>query len=173
MPPLDDPYSSLTMRVLGGVAIGDGSQGREVQTWSVDYVAGQIRLLDSSSTVRFTLTVVSVLTVCIAFDTNMSPCIGYTKSDGSYVYFYNSLSAAYETLFVSGAGSCRVCVDKSARFFEAASDVIFAYTLTGQLYYRQQRDRFAVQYLIGPASGTLVRVGPNLDNRLQFQIKPS
>lgn len=170
--PFDDAYLPLRMRVPGGIAIGDGSQGRDVQFWTVSYAPDMISIANAAGVVGFTLPVVGALSVSAAFDANMSPNIAYMKAGGAYLYFYDSLAGAYSTLLIAAANDCRVCVDKTTQFFEAASDVIFAYLKDGNVYFRVQRERFAVEHLIGPAVGTLVRVGPNQDNRLQFEIAP-
>jgi len=175
LPPLTDDYDPLTMRAPGGVAIGDGSQGRETQFWTVSYDAATdvISVTPASTGSPFTLTVADVLSVCLAFDNNMAVALAYMKADGAYLYFFNGLHNAYETLQVPGATSCRVCVDKTTSFYNAGSDVIFAYTLGGTVSYRQQRDRYAIAYDVGPASGVLTRVGPSAGNRLQLEIQPS
>lgn len=171
VPPVDDIYNPTTVRASGGIAIGDGSRGREVQFWTADYVAGAIVVTPALGGTGFTLTVAGVLTLSLAFDNAMRVVLGYMKDDGAYLYYYNSLTPAFETLYYATATSCRVCVDDTAEFYNSASDVIFAYVAGGNLCWRQQRDRYAVERVIGPATGKLVRVGLNRGNRLQFQLK--
>lgn len=173
VPPLDDAYQALTMRAPGGVAIGDGSQGREVQFWSVSYLAGVISVAPASGTVAFTLPVDGVLSLSLAFDANMALVLGYMKADGAYVYYFDSTTNAYETLAVSGATSCSIAVDKTDAFFSGSSDVIFAYVLAGEFCYRQQRDRYAIEHQKGPVPGPILRVGPSLGNRFQAQFLSS
>lgn len=170
LPPLDDAYDPLQMRAPGGVAIGSGSQGREVQPWTVKYAGGLITVIPTIPGVGLTLPVSGVLAVSLAFDANMAVAIGYSKADGCYLYFYNGSSNAYETLFVPGATSCRVCVDKTSGFYQGQSDVMFGYLQGGALYYRQQRDRYVTPYYVGPAAGTLTGAGPTVSNRLQFRV---
>lgn len=170
--PLSDVYQPLTMRAPGGTAIGDGAAGREVQFWTVSYASGVISLAPASGIVAFTLNVPDVLSVCVAFDSNMAVAIAYQKADGSYLYYFNSVSAQYETLFFAGTAACRVAVDKTASFFSGGSDVIFAYSLAGVLYWRQQRDRYVTAYTVGtiPGGYQFRRLGPSLSNRLQFEM---
>lgn len=170
--PTSDAYHPLTMRATGGVAIGDGSQGREIQLWTVAYEAGSINVYDALGVLSFTLAVAGVLSVCLAFDSNMAVTLAYQKADGAYLYFFNSLSGLFDTLQLLGADQSRVAVDKTAIFFSGASDVILVYSLAGVIYWRQQRDRYTIARTVGPVTPgyALRRVGPNLDNRLQIEM---
>ncbi len=177
LPPLDEPYDPLYMRATGGIAIGDGSQGREVQFWTVVYGSGGVISVQAelSGTPGYELAVDGVLSVCLAFDSNMAVALSYMKADGGYLYFYNGLINDYQTNYYPEATSCRVVVDKTTEFFNAQSDVIFAYTDTSdELHYRQQRDRYTIEYDVpgGSAGWELIRLGPSFDNRLQFQLLP-
>jgi hypothetical protein len=173
VPPIDDPvYDPISMRATGGVDIGDGSQGREVQFWGCSYNGTDINVIPEQFGSSFALTVPDVLSCCLAFDSNMAVAICYTKADGGYLYFFNSLTSNFETMFIAGITSNRVAVDKTAVFFDAQSDVIYAYIDSGDVIrWRQQRDRYAIEYTLGPAVAgkPMVRMGPNVENRLQIQ----
>ncbi len=173
LPPIDDPiYDPLSMRATGGVALGDGSQGREVQFWTCSYDGANINVVPEIPGPSFALPVADVLSCCLAFDSNMAVAIAYTKADGAYLYYFNSLTSSFQTLFLTGVTSCRVAVDKTTEFFNAQSDVIFAYiNASNVVNWRQQRDRYAIEYTIGPAlsSRPMARMGPTTDNRLQIQ----
>lgn len=175
LPPLTDPYDPLTMRATGGVAINNGSQGREVQFWTVSYDGTNILVSDAGEVVRFVLAVADVLAVSLAFDSNMAVALGYMTVAGGHLYFYNGLHNAYETIDFPTATSCRVAVDKTTRFFEAQSDVVFAYVASGStVHYRYQRDRYLVEYDVDPqptitVDNPLIRLGPTLGNRLEFE----
>lgn len=173
VPPInDEPYDPLSMRATGGIALGDGSQGREVQFWTCSYDGADINVVPELGGGSFALPVADVLSCCLAFDSNMAVAIAYTKADGGYLYYFNSLSSTFQTLFLAGVTSCRVAVDKTAEFFDAQSDVIFAYIDSGDVIrWRQQRDRYATEYTIGAAAAgkPMTRLGPNEENRLQIQ----
>lgn len=168
VPPLDDDYKPLTMRCLGGVAIGDGSQGRETQIWTVSYVDPVITITPTTTGSAITLNVAGIKTICLAFDSNMQPSLSYMKADGGYLYFFSSLTNTFVTNYYPTITSCRICVDKSTAFFNAFSDVIFGY-ISDTLHYRIQRDRYNIEYTPGgpTAINTLVRWGPSEQNRLQ------
>lgn len=168
--PLDEPYLPLEEAVLGGTAIGDPSNGRQVQRWTVFYDSGNIKVAPESGAVALTLAVPGVLTVSLDFDANMAVAIAYQTATGAHLYYYDSVLGNYSTFNVLGATSCRVGVDDKRLFNSSASDVIFSYTLDDKLYYREQRDRYLVERLVGPSIGILLRSGQNTLNRFQWKL---
>ena len=176
LPPLDESYTPLSMRATGGIAIGDGSQGREVQFWTVSYGSDDVISVqpEMSGIAGFELVVEGMLSVCLAFDSNRAVALSNLTADGGYQYFFNGLVDDYQTNYYPNITSCRVAVDKTTEFFNAQSDVIFAYTDTSdEVHYRQQRDRYEIEYDVGSSAGwELIRLGPSNDNRLQLQLLP-
>jgi hypothetical protein len=168
--PYNDQYFPLSQNVLGGVAVGDPSLGRQVKVWNVSYNGTFINVKPNDGPVAFSLAATDVKTVSLAFDNNMGLVITWTTTGGANLYYYDTLTSAYITRNFPGIASCRVCVDDARDFYLASSDVIFSYTLGGSLYWRQQRDRYDVQYLIGVTTKTLIRAAPNVGNRLQFEL---
>lgn len=171
--PWDEPYLPMEESVTGGVAIGDGSQGRQVQRWTIFYEGGIVKVAPESGPVQFTRATPDVQTLSLAFDSNMAVAYAWQSPAGSNLYFFNSLIGGYDTLTIGDGTSCRVGVDDPRRFNEAASDVIFAYTRDGELYWRQQRDRYTIERHVGHSAGRVLRrCAPNKLNRLQFLLGP-
>lgn len=168
--PYSGVYRPLSQDVYGGVAIGDSSLGRQVKVWNVSYNGAYINVKPADGEVAFSMAESDVKTVSLAFDTNMGLVIAWTTTGGANLYYFNSLTSTYITRFFAGIDSCRVCVDDARDFYTAQSDVIFSYTLSDALYYRQQRDRYDTQYTIGATTKRLIRAAPNTGNRLQFQL---
>ncbi len=170
--PLEDwTYTPLQEKVIGGTAIGDGAAGRQVQNWIATYDGTSVNVAPEGGSVEFTLPLADVLTVSLGFDSNMAVAIAYQISEGAKLYYYSALDADYATLTIAGATSCRVSVDDPRLFSSGASDVIFGYVLGDVLYYRQQRDRYLVEYEVGPAAGkTLTKMGMSVMSRFQFQL---
>lgn len=168
--PYNEPYSPLSQNVYGGVAIGDASLGRQVKVWNVSYNGSFINVKPADGPIAFSLEQGGVLSVSLAFDNNMGLVIAWTTTSGASLYYFNTLTSTYITRFFADISSCRVCVDDAREFYSANSDVIFSYTRSGTLYYRQQRDRYDVEYTIGTTSKQLIRAAPNVGNRLQFQL---
>jgi hypothetical protein len=164
------PYLPLTQTVWGGTAIGNASRGRLVKYWVVNYEAGIISVRPIDGPVVFTLPQSGVTSVSLAFDNNMGLVITYTKSDGAYLYYFNSQTTEYTIRFFPGVTSSRVCVDDARDFYLSSSDVLFVYTLNNRLCYRKQRDRYDVEFFVDNVTKNLIRVGQNVVNRLQFEL---
>jgi hypothetical protein len=167
LPPKDEPYQPLTSKSRGGVALNDASLGRDYQNWVVSYDGSDILVAPQGGATAFTLTVAGVLSVSLAFDNNMNVILAWMDSVGAKLYWFDNVS--YVTTAFP-ATSCRVTIDDVRDFYNANSDVIFAYTYGTNLYWRQQRDQYAVEYPIGTTTGLLQKVGLNQLNRLQFQL---
>ena len=173
----DLPYSPLTQTVMGGTALNNAVDGRLVKPWTVFYTpdllvptTGVIQVQPSDGGVVLAITADNVLTVSLAFDANMAPVIAWTTSADANLYYYDTLTSTYITRVFSGITSCRVCVDDPLKFYTSQSDVIFGYTINGNLCYRQQRDRYDIEYIIQPIAGSLTKLGLSSLNRLQFEI---
>ena len=162
-------YDPLYQRVMGGIALNDPSLGRLVQPWSVAYVGTSIEIRPADGTLAFSMTELGVLAVSLAFDNNMAPAIAWMTTAGANLYYYDTVTAGYITRFFTEVLSCRVAVDDPREFYTTMSDVIFGYTLGTNLYWRQQRDRYDIQRTVGPTTQLLMRMGPSVGNRLQFQ----
>lgn len=171
VPPYDLNYTPLSQIVPGGIAIGDPSQGRLYQNWEAFYDSGNIQVRTEFGPVVFTLPALNVETVSLAFDNNMGIVLAWETTGGANLYYFDTISTTYITRFFPGINSCRVCVDNSKDFYTTQSDVIFGYTLGGNLYYRQQRDRYDVEYLIGATTKSLIKMAPSEANRLQFELR--
>lgn len=170
IPPYNLPYNPLEQTVLGGIALNDPSQGRMYQNWVIYYDSPYIRIKPEGGSVVFSLEMANVTAVSLAFDSNMNIAIAYQKNSGSYLYYYNFDVSAFSTLEIAGATSCRAVVDDPRTFYTPDSDIMFGYTLNGNLYYRQQRDKYLIERLIGPADGILLKMAPSEGNRLQFEL---
>jgi len=166
-PPKDEPYQPLTSKSRGGIALNNPSKGRDYQNWVVSYDGSDILVAPQGGSTAFTLTVAGVLSVSLAFDNNMNPVIAWMDAVGAKLYWFNNVTFV-TTAFA--ATSCRVTIDDVRDFYNADSDVIFAYTNAGTLYWRQQRDQYATQRTVGSTTGLLQKVGLNQLNRLQFQL---
>lgn len=168
-PPSDEAFTPLRHVATGALELGDGEGGREQQLWEVNYVDGNARIGKLGEAYELAIPLAGVLAISLAFDANMATTLGYLTATGCSIRFFNGLTSEYDTLEVAGATSCRVAVDDPRNVNSGSSDVIFGYTLGGQLYYRQQRDRYLDEYLIGAATGSLTHMGQSVELRLQFK----
>lgn len=161
----------------GGVALNDASQGRLVKVWRAyaDNDAREIHCAPLVAGVPDTtlLTGLGIVSaVSLAFDSNMNPTLAFIESGTMRLWWYNSVTHAYQIDNFPGVTSGKVCTDDKRKALEGPSDVIFAYTLDGFLYWRQQRDRYTIERTAGP-SGVLIlnRLGMSDRNRLQFELR--
>ena len=171
IPPFSDRYKPFEMRTRGGAAIGNASQGRDTQYWKVKYAGAIISVGIYAQLPVFTLAVTGIETVSLAFDNNMGITLAWQIGSTSTIYYFDTIALAYITKTFTGTTSCRICVDDERSFNNANSDVIFAYTTGSSLHWRQQRDRYDVEYTVGPTTKKIRRLAPNSNRRLQFELK--
>lgn len=165
----DLPYDPLEQKVMGGIALNDPSRGRLYREWTVRYINNTIEVNPGNEPVVFSFAAEGVLTVSLSFDNNMSVVLCWTTLTGGNLYYYDVLTSQYTVREFPGITSCKVCVDDPREFYTGQSDVIFGYTLNGNLCYRQQRDRYDIERVIAPTARLLSRMGPTTANRLQFE----
>lgn len=171
-----DPFKSYE---LGGVALQDPSQGLMVQTWwarlfkdgiketsivyiGADNVPEQVFQSDADYT-----------EISLAFDQNMNPALAYMEDGNAKFYWYDATIPGYTTLTLpSGSRSPKCCMDDKRELENATNDMILGYMRDDKLYYREQRDRFTVEYLLKSDLGLkdLIQVGMSSVLRLQFAL---
>lgn len=161
----------------GGIALNDASQGLNVRPWSCfigengsDVV---LQAEDDPPVTIFTQNGIEALSFC--FDQNMRPCVAYVIGVTVYLRWFDSVPSAYVTTnFGSAIRDPRVCLDdKRDTQFALKSDIIFAYLKGDSLCFRQQRDRFNVEYVLETGLSTNIRlknVGMTKGLRLQFEL---
>lgn len=166
----------------GGVALNDPSQGIELKPWKLRYDVETGDVLigagDVPEAVLFNRPNISQ--VSLAFDRNMSPVVAFTQAGQAKMYYFDDLvnDWVFEEALLADAIDPRVTHDDKRTSQNAISDVIVAYSRGGILRYRQQRDRYTVEYTppIGPggsplACARLYYAGMNEHQRLQFAYK--
>jgi hypothetical protein len=164
---------------LGGIALQDASQGLEVQTWYLDVNDSGDFLLRADSVAQTLLfTRPGTTWARLSFDQNMFPIISFVQSGQPYYYWYDPLIPAFQfvPMDVGVTFPCVTMDDKRALEIRlGTNDVILAYLRGGSLYYRQQRDRYGVEYLLAPAPSyptpVLWKVGMTVQLRLQFKLE--
>lgn len=171
--PDDEDLPTWVAKELGGIGLNNPSQGLQVQTWTLRFVSGDIRI-SAPNTPEVTLfSAVGITELDLAFDQNMRPVVSYVQSGQAKFRWYDSLvESQVITDLPAGTITPRVTLDDKRFFSYGSSDVILAYVLNGNLYFRAQRDRFGVEYLLKEnVGGRLIRIGMNNNNRLQFLLE--
>lgn len=161
----------------GGVAIQDPSAGLLYQRWRARlFNSGEDNsfvMLDAREVPEFVWLAVPRMTeISFSFDANMQPVVAYVADGLAYLNWYDSALPGYTTTALAvDVKTPRVTLDDK-RFLGSEgyqrSDVILAYTRGGNLYYRQQRDRYAIERLLKTGVKPLIKIGFNRKLRLQF-----
>lgn len=173
--PFPEEFDNFVDFEVGSSAIGSTVGGTDTHMWKIRYDGANIKLGRYDTTTETTLlTVPDLVKIALAFDQNMNPCYAWQNGASGYtnLIFYDTSINAYSTITITGATSPCLTLDDRREQFSGSSDVIFAYIRNGNLYYRQQRDRFLTERLLKSGVTTeLIRIGMNTKYRLQFQFR--
>lgn len=140
---------ALTDFEFAGVGLQNPSQGLNVQLWRLRYneVTGEFLLSAPNypETVQFVRANVSY--VSLSFDSNMNPFIGFTENGVSKFWWYDTVLQAqvFDETTIATSSSPYATLDDRRQSQSAARDVLLFYVRGGDLYYRQQRDRYTIE----------------------------
>ena len=166
-------------RHWGPIAIQDPSQGLGIRLWQARAVGAEV-LISAPGIPEFVWYTHSddIEQVSLSFDQNGRPCVTFVDDvGGTYLRWFDPVPNAVVTfdLGAFNAVTPRVTLDDNRPFNGANSDVILGYVRAGVVRYRQQRDRFTIEYTptIGPggpqATASAVRhISMNQSLRLEF-----
>jgi hypothetical protein len=159
----------------GGLAIADSSIGLEVQAWTITANGKNIVYTPNSigdATVVYTADK-DVFWVAGTFTQSMLPVIVFVTADGAFLRWYDSTIPGYTvTDLPTGVTRPFACLDDNRALQLQSSDVIVSYIYLGNLCYRQQRDRYTIEYNLGKPPGIYqTQAGPNTVNRFQFEFR--
>ena len=161
----------------GGIALNDPTQGYTVRSWMVKTDGSDIWVCPypelAPVTVLYTTT--NVTEVSLAFDQNMRPTVAFVAGGDTYLRWFDTLSASMVVTAYPNARSPMLTMDDKRQFAAdtGTNDILFAYISNGNLCYRQQRDRYLVEYVLGAvpsSSSRLVQFGMGSNGRLQFKV---
>lgn len=173
-----DPPNEFIDYELGGRALNDASEGLQVHTWTASFdsiSAGNVSLAAPGFPETVIFTAPGITEISLAFDQNMRPFFAYVQDGQAKFRWYDTVVGTNVITNLNVADQWpRCCMDdkRDMQTSQGTNDIILAYVRAGNLYYRQQRDRFEVEYLLYTGVvGRLVRVGKNIFNRLQFMFE--
>ena len=178
------PVFNTTDYELGGIGLADASQGLQVQAWFLQITgpvsANNVVISSSNTSPTVLFTAPDVTEVSLSFDQNMRPAVAYVSAGNSYFWWYDTTIPGYTVITLTGATNPRCTLDdkRAAEISLGLSDIILAYLKGTNLYIRQQRDRFTIEYFLKDLSTllpnpSLNKIGMNsipATGRLQFQI---
>lgn len=175
LPPENASTVGLEDYERGGVAIQDASQGLMGYTWRCYVVGLDVfieRVGSGAPTLLFQQS--GITAIALAFDQNMRPAVAYrTTSNLTFLRWYDSVDQVYVTDSFGDLKDPRLTLDDKRPQSVQTSDIIFAYIRDANLCYRQQRDRYTVEYVLRaglPADARLKTLGMSDVLRLQFEI---
>lgn len=168
----EEDIGLLQDREIGGVALQDASQGLLVKEWLGTCDGSQIILSAQDVTPTVVVTDIGITEFSFTFDQNMNVVVAYIAGGQAKLNWFDiNANAQVTTTLGTGYQWPRVSLDDKHPLASDTSDVILAYVKTGNLYYRQQRDRFETEYLLASGvSGRLRKIGMNTIGRLQFEF---
>lgn len=151
LPPHNTPRTeALYARDLGPVSLEDTSQGLDIKVWELRYTNSEFIILDTTTSVATSLfSDVGVSWVSLTFDQNGRPFVAYIKSGFVYARWYDPTESEYTIQNLGESQRCFCILDARSPTLIPSSDIIVAYTRDGGLYWRQQRDRFLIEYYTG------------------------
>lgn len=163
----------LEDRELGGIALNDPSEGIQYQVWEA-YIESDYIVLDPANGAPIPmLNVPGCTALSFTFDQNMNVTIAYMQGTQAYLYWYDTSIPGYTTTNFPDAITPRVALDDKRQTQTSTSDVIFAYIRENNLYFRAQRDRYEVEYLLASSvDALLIQMGMSNRNRFQFKLRP-
>jgi hypothetical protein len=181
LPPDDVDRSDVTRDYeRGGVALNDPTQGLNVRDWwafITDEAHIWVASVDGVHAPALQLSGADITEVSLAFDQNMQPVLAYVEGGVVKLWWWDSLIPGRTITSFPGAVGPLLTLDDKRRLatLENSNDVIMAYVRDGNAYFRQQRDRYGVEYLLGEVppmdDPRIMQIGMGYNQRLQFKIK--
>lgn len=161
----------------GGVALSDPTQGLNVRDWTcwTDGLSIWVAPYPEQAPMVEVLTGSGITEVSLAFDQNMGPNVAYVEDGTCKLWWYDSALPGMTTTDFPGCRSPMLTMDdkRDKATNNGQNDIIFAYVRDGQLCWRQQRDRYTIERVLGAvpsASSRIVGMGMAENNRLQVKI---
>lgn len=162
---------------LGGIELSDSSQGLRVQVWRA-FLSGGVNFIQNvmiespthPASVLFTAQ--GVTQVALAFDQNMHPFIAFVQNGQARFWWFDpTIPGQTFTNLPVGSITPAASLDDKRQETIASSDTILSYIRAGTLYWREQRDRFLIEYTVATGvTGELIRTGMNGINRFQWAV---
>lgn len=157
---------------MGGRAIQDPSAGLAYQNWTLRWASGNFYLSADQVAEQYVFSEPDVIRVALAFDQNMQPFIAFETDSSARFRWYQTSSSSF-VISDLPAGSRNVCAifDEKRPQLLGKSDILLFYQRGTALYYRQQRDNYATEYLLREdIGGELTAAGMTRGHRIQFRV---
>lgn len=169
----NDLRAPLTDYEMGGVALYDASQGLQVKLWTA-YVDGEdVWLTADYETPVLLFSLPGIREISLAFDQNMRPFIAFLQHSTAKYWWYDPVTAQMTFTTIPGQVITPRCtLDDKRKMQTGTSDILLAYVRDNNLCYREQRDRFLIEYVLREdVNAELVTIGMATNNRIRFKLR--
>lgn len=173
--PHPSEYSPYVDYCMGGVALGDTSDGLDVAMWQLSYNkrTHELTLGKVGETGEVIKTAENVKKISLAFDLNMNKVIALEFDNHCELTHYDTVSRQEITQTFENMISPYLTLDDRRERNSHNSDVILSYINSNKLCVRNQRDRYGVEHELTTLSDdvhTIERVGMAKNLRVQFGL---
>lgn len=180
------PADTLQDWELGGVYLNDPSLGLMVKLWRVrleidkDTGVGTVIVsapggVSPTEAERVLFTGADISEVCLAFDQNMNPFVGYMQGGACKYYWYDpTIPGMTHSTLPAGSYDPRSTLDDKRLFNISDSDILFSYIRAGNLCVRYQRERYDTEHVLKAGAGPnarLVSMAMNVGSRVQWRLR--
>ena len=165
---------------MGGIALQNPSRGLQYQPWfgfwdELDNTAYLVPNLVTEPIPIFTAP--DVFEFCFTFDQNMRWCAGTLLNDGTFhLRWYDAAAGGYVVTPFPGITSFHLSLDdkRDKQIQIGVTDILFTYIRNNNLYVRNQRDRFSIEYLLQaglPSNLKITNFGMGEKYRVQWRMR--
>lgn len=161
----------------GGIAVGDPSQGLDVQNWRLRLLGTDLLLSpEPYDTETAILVIAGVTELSLSFDQNMNVSVAYVELGQAKLYWYDTALPGYTTtILAADVRSPFLSFDDKRPFATTinSNDILLFYLRSNRLCYRQQRERFLTERTLAWFDGsqvTIKRAGMNRGLRMQIEM---
>lgn len=160
---------------VGGIGLQDPSAGLQYQTWKAKTDGSNITIEAPNTSPVAIYSGSNITEISLAFDSNMNYAIAFVENGTAKFKWYDATISDFTITNLGTAINPRCTMDDKRAFNNSGRDVILAYLKSGNLYFRQQRERYSVEHLLDGGGGweCLFNTGMNSQLRMQFLLKGS
>lgn len=160
----------------GGLDIQNIDESPTYQMWEMYYENNIIKLKSLTNNKIYNIrSIEKIEQLSFSFTLNMVLNYLYTKSDKTYLTYYDTLTQKTVEVVYENMGHPKLVYDDLRTTQSNSSDILLVYinNLTNKLCYRLLRDRYAKEYELYsvPKHTRLIRVGMADNLRLKFKLQ--
>jgi len=157
----------------GGIHYRDASLGLLHTIWIAEVVGNDVRVYNKQTDeTYYVYSGTDITEISFGMDTAANPVIAVVDRGTCFIRWFDYSQQNYiVSTFYNIRNPC-IGMDDKYNYITSNSSVIFAYVKDNKLYFRDQRDRFEVEYWLRDLTSNikLIKVGMSEGRRFQFQL---